>query len=101
MIGYQIHAIDGEIGHVENFMLDNDDWSLHYFIVDTSNWWFGKSVLIALHAVTQVNWFDRQVQLDVSREKVKSSPPWDPLVAFDEIYRTHLHKHYGWLGSSA
>jgi hypothetical protein len=28
------------------------------------------------------------------------SPPWDPLVAFNEIYRTHLHKHYGWPGSS-
>jgi sporulation protein YlmC with PRC-barrel domain len=98
--GYHIHAIDGEIGHVQDFMLDNEDWRLHYFIVDTSNWWFGKRVLIASQAVARVDWPDRQVQLDVSREKVKLSPPWDPLVAFNEIYRTHLHKHYGWPGSS-
>jgi len=101
VMGYHIHAIDGEIGHVQDFMLDSDDWSLHYFIVDTSNWWFGKRVLIAPQAATRIDWSDRQVQLDISREKVKSSPPWDPLVAFNEIYRTHLHRHYGWLGSGA
>jgi hypothetical protein len=100
-MGYHIHAIDGEIGHVQDFMLDNDDWSLLYFIVDTSNWWFGKCVLIAPQAATRIDWSDRQVQLDVSREKVRSSPPWDPLVAFNEIYRTHLHEHYGWPRSNA
>ena len=31
-----------------------------------------------------------QVQLDVSREQVQASPPWDPLVAFDEIYAKRL-----------
>ncbi len=96
VIGYNIHASDGEIGHVDDFMLDNAEWSLCYLIVDTSNWWFGRRVLIAPSAVTGIDWFARQVQLDVPREKVRASPPWDPLVAFDEVYETHLHKHYGW-----
>jgi hypothetical protein len=100
VIGYYIQATDGEIGHVENFMLD-EDWSLQYLIVDTSNWWFGKSVLIALHAVTRIDWFSRQVQLDVPREKVKLSPPWDPLVTLDESSKRDLHAHYGWPKSGA
>jgi hypothetical protein len=100
-MGYHIHATDGEIGHVENFLFDDDDWSLHYFIVDTSNWWFGKRVLISPRAVKGIDWSDRQVQLDVSRGQVQSSPPWDPLVAFDEIYAKRLHTHYGWPGSRA
>ena len=33
------HHADGEIGHIENFMIDDADWSIHYFIVDTGNWW--------------------------------------------------------------
>ena len=70
----------------------------HYFVVDTSNWWFGKRVLIAMQAVKGVDWSDRHVRLDVSREQVKTSPPWDPMVAFNEIEKTHLHKHYGWAG---
>jgi uncharacterized protein YrrD len=101
VIGYHIHAVDGEIGHVEDFMFDNKDWRLHYLIVDTSNWWFGKRVLIAPNAVTGIDWSVKQVQLDVPREKVKASPPWDPLVAFNETYETHLHRHYGWPGSLA
>jgi uncharacterized protein YrrD len=100
-IGYHIHAIDGELGHVENFLFDDGDWSLHYLIVDTSNWWFGKHVLISPHAVKAIEWSDRQVQLDVSRQQVEASPPWDPLVAFDEIYAKRLHEHYGWPGSRA
>jgi hypothetical protein len=97
VIGYNIHAIDGEIGHIEDFMLENADWSLSYLVVDTSNWWNGKRVLIAPKAVKGIDWFVKQVQLDVSREKVRESPPWDARVAFDDAYETHLHKHYGWL----
>jgi hypothetical protein len=101
VIGYHIHALDGDIGHVENFMFNNDDWSLHYFVVDTSNRWLGKRVLIAMQAVNGVDWSDRHVRLNVSREQVKTCPVWDPLVAFDEIDKTHLHTHYGWAGSRA
>jgi len=97
--GYHIHAIDGEIGHIENLMIDDADWSIHYFIVDTRNWWFGKRVLISPLAVKSIEWFDRRVKLDVSREQIKSSPPWDPLVAFTQVYAKRLHQHYGWPGS--
>ncbi len=99
--GYRIHAVDGEIGHVENFMIDDADWSIHYFIVDTRNWWFGKRVLISPLAVKSIDWFDRHVELDVSREQVESSPPWDPLDAFSRDYAKRLHGHYGWPGSRA
>jgi hypothetical protein len=99
VIGYRIHAIDGELGHVEDFMFDNADWSLHYFIVDTRNWWFGNRVLIAPSEVTGIDWSVEQVQLDVPREEVRASPPWDPLVAFNKTYKTLLHEHYGWPGS--
>ncbi len=99
--GYRIHAVDGEIGHVENFMIDDADWSIHYFIVDTRNWWFGKRVLISPLAVKSIDWFDRRVELKVSHEQVKSSPPWDPLEAFNRDYAKRLHSHYGWPGSGA
>ena len=56
--GYRVHALDGEIGHIENLMIDDADWSVHYLIVDTRNWWFGKHVLISPIAVKSVDWFD-------------------------------------------
>ncbi len=99
--GYHIHAADGEIGHVENLMIDDADWSIHYFIVDTRNWWSGKRVLMSPLAVKSIDWFERRFALDVSREQVNSSPPWDPLDAFTQLDAKLLHKHYGWPGSGA
>jgi hypothetical protein len=99
--GYRVQAVDGEIGHIENLMIDDADWSVHYFIVDTRNLWFGKHVLIPPLAVKAIDWLDRHVELNVSRELVKASPPWDPLVAFNDEYARRLHKHYGWAGSRA
>ena len=96
VIGYHIHALDGDIGHVEDLLLDEEDWRLRYFVVDTRDWWFGKHVLIEAASVKDIEWSDRHVFLDVSRERVKSSPPWDPMVSFNELYRKQLHEHYGW-----
>ena len=100
VIGCHVDAIDGEIGHVENFLFDNEDWRLRYLIVDTSKR-FGKRVLISPHAVKAIVRSDGKVHLDVSREQVQSSPPWDPLAAFDQAYATRLHSHYGWPGPAA
>jgi hypothetical protein len=99
--GYRVHAIDGEIGHIEDLMIDDADWSVRYFVVDTRNWWFGKRMLMSPFAVKTIDWFDRHVELNMSREFVKTSPPWDPLVAFNDEYAKRLHKHYGWPGSRA
>ncbi len=45
--GYHIEAVDGSIGHVEDFILDDDAWTIRYLIIDTVNWWPGKKVLVA------------------------------------------------------
>jgi hypothetical protein len=99
--GYRIHAVDGAIGHIEDLMIDDADWSIHYFVVDTRNWWFGEHVLISPLAVKSIDWFDRHVEIDVSREQIESSPPWDRFDAFSPLYAKRLHEHYGWPGAVA
>lgn len=96
--GYHMHASDGAIGHVENFLLDDADWVIRYLIVDTRNWWAGEHVLLAPYAVTQIDWNEEQVHLNVTREQVKASPKWDPLAIIDSQYERKLHHHYGWPG---
>ena len=53
--GYHIHASDGEIGHVENFVMDSDSWTIRYLIVATRNWWQGQHVLISPAAVKKTS----------------------------------------------
>ncbi len=57
--GYHIHASDGEIGHVEDFLLEDADWSIHFLVVDTTNWWAGKKVLISPRSAREIDWTDQ------------------------------------------
>jgi sporulation protein YlmC with PRC-barrel domain len=77
--GYHIHAIDGEIGHVEDFIVDDENWTLRYLVVNTGNWLPGKKVFIEPAWIKEVNWADSSVYLDRSREQVKNSPEFDSL----------------------
>lgn len=96
--GYHIHATDGSIGHVENFLLDDATWAIRYLIIDTRNWWPGAHVLVSPYAVASIDWDENQIRLNVSRNQVKTSPPWDPVAVVDKIYEQRLHGHYGWPG---
>ncbi len=82
--GYHIHATDGEIGHVVDYIVDDEKWTVRYLVVDTGNWLPGKSVLISPQWIRQVNWADSSVYLDRTRDSVKNSPEFD---SADTIYR--------------
>ena len=94
--GSHIQASDGEIGHVENFIMDSATWKIRYLIVATRNWWPGQHVLISPTAVEDFSWMGREVKLNVTREQVKASPPWDPLATIGDDYVSRLHDHYRW-----
>jgi sporulation protein YlmC with PRC-barrel domain len=96
--GYHIHATDGDIGHVENFLVDDVTWDVRYLIVDTKNWWFGQHVLIAPFAVMDISWTEQRIVLNVPRDKVKASPPWDPIDSVEHGYEKDLHGYYNWPG---
>jgi hypothetical protein len=95
---YDIEASDGAIGHIQDFLVDDAAWEIRYLIVDTRNWWPGKHVLVSPFAVREISYPKREVRLDVTRDKVKDSPPWDPVDDLDLSYERRLHAHYGWPG---
>ena len=93
--GYHIHASDGEIGHVEDFLVEDTDWSIHYLVVDTKNWWSGKKVLISPRSTQEIDWTDKLVNLDVVRQKVKDSQVYDPSITVDRAYDEEFLTYYG------
>jgi len=93
--GYHIHARDGEIGHVEDFLVDDADWSIHYLVVDTKNWWPGKKILVSTRSAGEIDWRDKLVNLDVDRQRIKDSPAYDPSKTIDRAYDERLLTYYG------
>jgi uncharacterized protein YrrD len=92
--GYHVSALDGEIGHVEDFLFDDKTWEIRYAIIDTKNWWPGKRVLISPHWMKQVSWQDRLIHVNLSRDRIRRSPEWDPHQTVSRKYELQLHKHY-------
>ena len=76
--GYYIQATDGDIGHVEDFLVEDRSWTIRYVVVDTRNWWPGKKVLVSPDWITRVDWYDSKVHVDLARDTIKNSPEYDP-----------------------
>lgn len=93
--GYHIQGNDGAIGHVEDFVVNDLSWEIRYLVIDTSNWWLGKKVLVAPQWASSVNWEKREVNVNMSRQAVKSCPEWNPTATINREYEARLHKHYG------
>jgi hypothetical protein len=93
--GYHIEATDGAIGHVEDFLIDDADWRVMYVTVDTKNWLPGQRVVISPQSVREIDEMTRSVFLNVDREKIKASPPYDPEMAEDGPFNDRFHKYFG------
>jgi len=94
VVGYSIQARDGEIGHVEDFIVDDATWSIRYMVVATRNRWPGKKVLISPRWIESVSWSARTVAVDLTREAVKQSPEYDSSKVLNREYEIRLHRYY-------
>jgi hypothetical protein len=90
-----IKSGDGEIGHVDDFIVDDETWAVRYMVVNTSNWWVGKKVLVAPNWIRQVSWPDSKAFLDHTRESVKGAPLFESLSRLDRQLETKLYEYYG------
>jgi hypothetical protein len=74
VVGYAIRAADGELGHVEDFVVEDDSWKIAGMVVDTRNWLPGKKVLVPPSAIADIDWEGRQVTVAMTREELKRAP---------------------------
>jgi hypothetical protein len=95
VIGYHIRATDGEIGHVEDFIVEDSSWVLRYLVVNTRDLLPGKSVLVAPTWVDSVSWAERNVHVDLARETIKNGPEFDPAAPVNRTYELRLYDYYG------
>ncbi|HXV62814.1 MAG TPA: PRC-barrel domain-containing protein [Vicinamibacteria bacterium] len=94
--GYHFEGVDGKLGHVEDFIVSDESWSIRYLEIDVRNWLpGGKKVLLATRWVSGVSWEKRLLKAEMSREAVKNAPEYDDSVPISEAYEIALAKHYG------
>jgi hypothetical protein len=92
--GYHLRARDGEIGHVEDFLYDERDWSIRYLVAGTRNWRPGKQVLVPPARISALNWEDRTVDVAADREEIRSAPAYDSAHPLTPEYAAELERYF-------
>lgn len=95
VIGYHIHAKDGDIGHVEDLIVDDQTWRIRYCVIDTRNWLPGKRVIISPQWIEDVSWDQAKVFVDLNKQLVKNSPEFNPSEPVNREYEARLFDYYG------
>ena len=92
--GHHIQATAGYIGHVEDFIIDDETWAIRYLIVATQNWWPGKKVLVSPQWIERVSWSESTVFVNLTRDAIRQSPEYTEESLLTRDYETGLHRHY-------
>jgi hypothetical protein len=95
MTAYGIEASDGSIGQVQDFLYDDETWSIRYLVVDTRRVFPGKHVLISMEWVEEVDWSKRKLTLALTREAIRESPEYLRDMVLLPEDEARLYTHYG------
>jgi hypothetical protein len=73
VIGYNIQSIDGEIGHVSSFLVDDKSWAIHELVIETGHWYSGKEILIPTGKVKRISYEEAKVFVGLSKADIQQT----------------------------
>ncbi len=92
--GYHIQATDGDIGHVEDFIIDDETWAIRYLVINTHNWRHGEKLLVSPRWIDRVSWSDQKIFINLTQESIRHSPKYSEDAILTRDYEDKLHRHY-------
>ncbi|MBN2385405.1 MAG: hypothetical protein JXB85_00165 [Anaerolineales bacterium] len=93
---YQVETDEGKVGPVVDFIVDDEDWSLRYLVVETEDLSAAdKKVLIAVAWIRKIVVAARVIRLELTGDAVQYSPPFDPGLPVNRRYEEVLYDYYG------
>jgi len=99
LAGFKVHATDGHIGKIDAATREVDG---SYVVVDTGPWIFGRKVLLPAGTIERVDWDEKDVYVDRTKDEIKDSPELrdedrvdDTDNTFNDEYRGRLSDYYG------
>lgn len=98
VIGHHVQASDNEIGHVEDFIIDDQTWAIRYFVINTRNWLPGKKILVSPQWIERVSWTEAKVYINFPSETIKAAPEYDDDAPITRDFEDALHKHFVYKG---
>jgi sporulation protein YlmC with PRC-barrel domain len=95
LIDYKVKAKDGDIGEIEDFIIDNTTWKMIFLVIDTGDWFPGKKVLLSSKWIKEINWDLSRIDINLTEVKVKNSPEYYPHQLINDVYEKNYYDYYG------
>lgn len=92
---FSLSAVDGEMGKIVNFLVEDTDWVVRYLVVDTSKWLAGRTVLVSPMWNKSINYDEQSMVVDLTQKQITDSPEYDPTAPIERVYEIELYDHYG------
>lgn len=94
VIGYNIKAIDGEIGKLDGLIVEDNYWLIRYLIIDTGKWLPSRKVIFPPEWLEGISWNKEQIIFPFSKEEIRHAPDYDPDVPVSRVYEEKLYEYY-------
>jgi hypothetical protein len=93
----KLGASDGEIGHINDFYFDDQNWAVRYLVVDTGAWLPGRQVLLSPHAFGgSLHQSGKLLLVNLTRKQIEGSPSIDTHKPLSRQYEEEYYGYYGW-----
>jgi hypothetical protein len=93
--GYHVHALDGDVGRVADFLIVNGSWEIGHLVVSVGLWWPSRTVLVPVGWIAEVSWGAGTVEVSLPAEAIRLAPQYDAAVGLGHAYRERLEGYYG------
>jgi len=92
----KLRASDGDIGHVEDFYFNDQQWAIRYVVADTGSWLSGRLVLISPHAFGNLHQNGDCLLVNLTRQQIENSPAIESHKPVSRQYEEEYYRYYGW-----
>ncbi len=92
--GYRVVAVDGQVGHLDNLLLDPDRWAIRYLVVSTGKALKKHEVLFMPKLVDRIIWAEATVKVNASKHLIEAAPEYEHAHEIDREHEETLFAHY-------
>ena len=91
---YHVMAVDGEIGQIEDGIVEDQTWTIQYLVSTVGNWWSAKKVLLPTGWILWVSAAESNVYVSLTRNNIATAPAFDPEKPLTDDLEIELYNHY-------
>lgn len=63
-----IQTEHGEIGIINDLIIEDETWTIRFLVIDTQKWWPGKTILVPPEWIRLINWVDSNIVVNLPND---------------------------------